>query len=276
MKRACIVGWPVAHSRSPLIHETWLREFGIDGAYVKEAVAPEAAASFLKNLADRGYAGCNVTVPHKEVAFQTADITDAAAQAVGAANTLWLEDGKLHATNTDTYGFMAYLNAKAETWKNNPGPAVVLGAGGASRAILFGLLEQSPKDVYLLNRTAERAEELRKHFGARVTVIDWAERNDAVKDAGVIVNTTSLGMTGKPALDIDISGAPSECVVADIVYTPLETGLLKAAKAKGLTAVDGLGMLLHQAVPGFEKWFGRRPAVSDALYQKIAADVRSS
>lgn len=276
MKRACVIGWPIEHSRSPLIHESWLKQYGIEGAYTKEAVKPGKVADFLSTLTERGFAGCNVTIPHKEATFNAADVRYPEAEAVGAANTVWIEDGKLHATNTDTYGFMAYLNAKAPSWAAGDPKVVVLGAGGAARAIVFGLLEAGQKNILLINRTEARARDLCAHFGNRAHVASWEERTTALKGAGLVINTTSLGMVGKGALDIDLAGVNPDCVVSDIVYAPLETALLKAASARGLKTVDGLGMLLHQAVPAFEKWFGVRPEVTPDLYQRVAEDVRKS
>lgn len=276
MKRACVIGWPIEHSRSPLIHGSWLQHYGLDGAYTKEAVQPDDLVSFLGDLDGRGFVGCNVTVPHKQAAFAAADIRHGPAEAVGAANTLWLESGKLHATNTDTYGFMAYLNEKAPDWHVNDPKIVVLGAGGASRAIIYGLLESGQSAIKLVNRTAERAHDVRAHFGDRINVVPWAERGSAIQNARLVINTTSLGMNGQGSPDVDLTTVDPHCVVCDIVYTPLETPFLTAAQQRGLKTVDGLGMLLHQAVPGFEKWFGIRPVVSDALYAKIAADVRGA
>lgn len=274
MKRACIIGWPVEHSRSPLIHGTWLKQYAIDGEYRREAVKPENVSEFLSSLAANGYVGCNVTVPHKEAAFQAADVKLPAAEAVGAANTLWIEDGQLYATNTDTYGFMAYLGKKEPHWLQGEPKVVVLGAGGAARAIIFGLLESGQHEIHLLNRTEARAQAVATHFGNRVSVHQWDRRQNVMKGARLVINTTSLGMNDASTLDVDLSHVDPKCVVCDIVYTPLETTFLQAAKALGLKTVDGLGMLLHQAVPGFEKWFGVRPDVTEALYQAIADDVR--
>ncbi len=273
-KRACVIGWPIEHSRSPMIHGAWLKQYGIDGSYTREAVKPDDVADFLGNLGAHGFVGCNVTVPHKEAAYLAADVKHDAAKAVGAANTLWIEDDRLHATNTDTYGFMAYLNQMAPSWKKVDKPAVVLGAGGAARAIIYGLMEAACSEVLVLNRTKARAEQVRAHFGENINVVAWAQRNDAITSASLIINTTSLGMNSNGQPDVDLSRVDDACVVADIVYTPLETAFLNAAKDRGLITVDGLGMLLHQAVPSFEKWFGVRPTVTDDLYQRVADDVR--
>lgn len=274
MKRACVIGWPVEHSRSPAIHRFWLKQYGIDGAYEKEAVPPEEAARFIRSLAERGYVGANVTLPHKLLALQAADIADEAARAIGAANTLWLDGaGRLHASNTDAYGFMTNLNAQAPHWHEGRRPAMVLGAGGAARAILHGLIAAGAPRILLTNRTRERAEALAASFAPNVEVVDWDDRDRALAGRGLLVNATSLGMTGKGTLDIDLAKLPSDAVVADIVYSPLETVLLAAARVRGNLVVDGLGMLLHQAVPGFERWFGVRPEVTPELRAHVAATL---
>ena len=273
MKRACVIGWPIEHSRSPLIHGYWLNAYGIDGAYTKEAVRPEDVQAFFASLSERGLAGCNVTVPHKAAAFAAAAVCDESAKAVSAANTLWLEGGQLHAANTDTYGFMRHLELSAPGWNDARNPVAILGAGGAARAIVFGFLQAGAQEVRVLNRTRTRAEELAKEFGSRVTVMDWDERENAARDAGVLVNTTTIGMNGEGSLGIDFEGFDPACVVCDIVYVPLETELLARARAAGLRTVDGLGMLLHQAVPGFEKWFGVRPEVTPELRALVVADI---
>jgi shikimate dehydrogenase len=274
MKRACVIGWPVEHSRSPSIHRYWLAQYGIDGAYEKEAVRPEDLASFLGSLEKRGYVGANVTLPHKEAALRLAAVADEAARAIGAANTLWLDQtGRLCAGNTDAYGFISNLEAEAPAWNEGRRPAVVLGAGGAARAILHGLLSEGAASIIVSNRTRRRAEELAKTFGPSVTVVDWADRESALGGAGLLVNATSLGMTGKEQLDLDLTALPADAVVADIVYSPLETELLAAARARGNRTVDGLGMLLYQAVPGFERWFGVRPKVTPKLRAQVAATL---
>jgi shikimate dehydrogenase len=274
MRRACVIGWPVEHSRSPLIHRYWLKHYGIDGDYVKEAVRPEELARFLGSLGARGYAGANVTLPHKEAALRAAESADEAAMAIGAANTLWFDpDGTLHASNTDAYGFMTNLEAEAPDWNAGRRPVMLLGAGGAARAILHGLLAAGVSRILLANRTRDRAEDLAEAFGEAVEMVDWADRNRALQGCGLLVNATSLGMTGKEALDVDLAALPNDAVVADIVYSPLETDLLAAARARGNRVVDGLGMLLHQAVPGFERWFGVRPEVTPELRAHVAASL---
>lgn len=273
MRRAGVVGWPIEHSRSPLIHGYWLDTYGIAGSYAKIAVAPEAAAEFFASLAERGLAGCNVTVPLKEIAFAAAEAKDASAVAVGAANTLWLEGGKLHAANTDTYGFMRHLELSAANWRDGGRHVVILGAGGAARAIVYGFLAAGVAEVRVTNRTRRRADALAEHFGPRVTVHEWSARSAIAEGAAVVVNTTTIGMKGEGSLGLDISRLGPRTVVADIVYVPLETELLASARARGLVAVDGLGMLLHQAVPGFERWFGVRPEVTAELRRRIVADI---
>ena len=277
MKRACVIGWPVAHSRSPVIHRYWLKLYGLDGAYEMEAVRPEEIEDFLHSLGQWGYKGANVTLPHKEAALAAADRPDEAATAIGAANTLWLDaKGLLHASNTDAYGFMTHLAAEAPDWNKGSRPVMVLGAGGAARAILHGLLEAGSVKILLANRTGGRAEALAQGFGSRVSVVPWEDRNRALAGCGLLVNATSLGMTGKPPLDLDLSALPKDATVADIVYSPLETPLLAAAKARGNRIVDGLGTLLHQAAPGFERWFGVRPEVTPELRAYVAAHLGAS
>ena len=276
MTRAGIIGWPIEHSRSPLIHGTWLKRYGIDGSYERFAVRPEDVRAFLADLAGKGLVGCNVTIPHKQAALAAADVVHESARAIGAANTLWLEGGKLHADNTDSYGFMTYLGAEVPSWPRMGGPVLILGAGGAARAIIHGFIECGATEILIANRTLTRAEELAQAFagrGSRLTAVAWSDRQAAVDDANVIVNTTSLGMKGEGELGISFDRAGPMTVVADIVYVPLLTPFLAAARAAGLVTVDGLGMLLHQAVPGFHRWFGVRPEVTSELYDLILADI---
>ena len=268
---ACLIGWPAAHSRSPLIHHYWLRTLGIAGGYVIEAVPPDEFGDFVLRLSLRGFVGANVTRPHKERALALSKPDDRA-RAVGAANTLWFADGELCSTNTDVEGFINNLDACAPGW-DQADEALVLGAGGASRAIVFGLLERGIKRVHLANRTLERAQALAGQFGASVLPVAWEATGDLLPRAGLLVNTTSLGMHGQPALDIDVARLPGDAVVADLVYVPLQTPLLAAAQARGLKTADGLGMLLHQAVRGFELWFGRRPEVTAELRALVEADL---
>ncbi|EKS35461.1 shikimate dehydrogenase [Afipia clevelandensis] len=269
---ACLIGWPAAHSRSPLIHKYWLTSFGIDGDYRIEAVEPQAFAKFIANLEARGYRGANVTIPHKEQA-RALTLADARATAVGAANTLYFDnDGELRSTNTDVEGFIGNLDASAPGW-DSADDVLVLGAGGSARAVIFGLLERGIARVHLANRTASRSQALAEQFGERVRPLAWDSIGDVLPRAGLLVNTTSLGMKGQPALDIDIGALPATATVADLVYVPLETPLLAAAKARGLKTADGLGMLLHQAVRGFELWFGKRPTVTLDLRALVEADL---
>jgi shikimate dehydrogenase len=268
---ACLIGWPAAHSRSPLIHHYWLRTLGIAGGYLIEAVPPDEFQDFVLRLSFRGFVGANVTLPHKERALELS-APDARARAVGAANTLWFEDGELRSTNTDVEGFINHLDASAPGWERIE-DALVLGAGGSARAVVFGLIERGIKRVHLANRTAERARALADQFGASVLPIAWEAIDDVLPRVELLVNTTSLGMHGQPALEIDVGRLPSDAVVADLVYVPLETPLLAAAKARGLKTADGLGMLLHQAVRGFELWFGQRPQVTSELRALVEADL---
>ena len=271
-RAACLIGWPAAHSRSPLIHHYWLRTLGIEGGYNIEAVPPEGFAEFVMHLSAHGFVGANVTIPHKERAL---DLTrpDARARAVGAANTLWYEGGELRSTNTDIEGFIGNLDACAPGWDAVTNDALVLGAGGSSRAVLFGLLERGVKRVHLANRTVARARALADQFGAQVLPATWDKTGDLLSRVDLLVNTTSLGMHGEPALELDVGLLPSHAVVADLVYVPLETPLLSAARARGLKTADGLGMLLQQAVRGFELWFGQRPEVTPELRALLEADL---
>ena len=271
VRAACLIGWPAAHSRSPLIHHHWLRTLGIEGGYSIEAVPPEGFAEFVLHLSAHGFVGANVTLPHKERALALS-APDAPALSVGAANTLWYEGGELRSTNTDIEGFINNLDACASGWEAAT-DALVLGAGGASRAVVFGLIERGIRRVHLANRTIDRAHALAEQFGANVRPVPWDAVVDIIPHADLLVNTTVLGMHGQPALDIDVSPLPSHAVVADLVYVPLETPLLAAARSRGLRTADGLGMLLHQAVRGFELWFGQRPEVTPELRALVEADL---
>jgi shikimate dehydrogenase len=269
-RKACVVGWPAGHSRSPLIHNYWLRQHGIAGEYVAQPVRPEQFPDFVKTLA-RQYVGANITLPHKEVALSLTE-PDARARAVGAANTLWFEAGVLRSTNTDVEGFLANLDAATPGWERT-GDAVVLGAGGSARAVVFGLIERGIARVHVVNRTPERAQALRTRFGETVRPASAAELPTLLASAGLLVNATSLGMRGQPPLEIDLQPLRRGALVADLVYVPLETALLKAARASGHPTADGLGMLLHQAVRGFSLWFGVRPSVTPELRALIEADL---
>ena len=268
---ACLIGWPAAHSRSPLIHHYWLRLYGIEGGYSIEAIPPEGLAEFVMNLSKQGFVGANVTIPHKERALQLT-APDARARAVGAANTLYYEGEALRSTNTDVEGFIGNLDVAAPGWDSTD-DALVLGAGGSSRAVVFGLIERGIKRIHLANRTMERAHALADQFGGSVMPLAWNGLDDVLPRAGLLVNTTSLGMAGQPPLSVELPLLPSDAVVADLVYVPLETPLLAAAKGLGLKTADGLGMLLHQAVRGFELWFGRRPVVTPELRALVEADL---
>jgi shikimate dehydrogenase len=271
---ACLIGWPAAHSRSPLIHHYWLRTLGIAGGYAIEAVPPDDLRDFVLRLSLHGFVGANVTIPHKESVLALST-PDARAMAIGAANTLWFADGELRATNTDVEGFINNLDASAPGW-DAAEEALVLGAGGSARAVVFGLVERGIRRVHLANRTMARAEALATKFGAAVQPIAWEAIAGTLPRTGLLVNTTSLGMHGQPSLDVDVMRLPDAAVVADLVYVPLLTPLLGAAKARGLKTADGLGMLLHQAVRGFELWFGRRPQVSAELRALVEADLTKS
>jgi shikimate dehydrogenase len=267
---AGVMGWPVAHSRSPRLHGWWLERYGIDGAYVPMAVPPDGVAEAVRALPKLGFRGANVTVPHKEAVIAALDRLDATARRVGAVNTILVhEDGTLEGRNTDGFGFVENLRAGASGWTAATGPAVVLGAGGAARAVLVALADAGAPEIRLLNRTRERAERLADELGGGlacpVRVLDWAARAEALDGAALLVNTTTQGMAGHPPLDLALDALPRAALVTDIVYTPLETPLLRAAAARGNPAVDGLGMLLHQARPGFEAWFGRAPEVTAEL-----------
>lgn len=270
-RAACLIGWPAAHSRSPLIHHHWLRALDVHGGYSIESVPPEGFAEFVLNLSTHGYIGANVTIPHKERVLQLTE-PDERARAIGAANTLWYDGEVLRSTNTDVEGFINNLDHCAPGW-DAADDALVLGAGGSSRAVVFGLLERGVKRVYLANRTLERAHVIAAQFGAAVLPVAWDQIPDLLPRVGLLVNTTSLGMKGQPALDIDVGLLPDHATVADLVYVPLTTPLLAAASARGLRTADGLGMLLFQAVRGFELWFGQRPEVTPALRGVVVADL---
>ena len=274
--KAFVVGHPIGHSRSPLIHGFWLSRHGLEGSYERIDAAPEEFPAFLKGFAERGYVGGNVTVPHKLAAYQLADVPTACAHKLQAANTLWFEGGRLHADNTDVTGFIASLDAAlGEGWVAGARTALVVGAGGAARAVVTGLLDRGV-DVLMTNRSPERAEEVRSFDRDRIATLDWAEIPAALARADLLVNTTSLGMAGQPPLAIDLAPLPGTAIVADIVYAPLETELLAGARRRGLRTVDGLGMLLHQAVPGFARWFGVTPEVTPELRALVVADIEGA
>ena len=269
---AFVTGFPVRHSRSPLIHGYWLKHYGLNGSYRAIEIAPEDFPRFIAGLRQSGVVGGNVTIPHKEMAFGLVEKCDQAAEEIGAVNTLWFEDGKLWGGNTDAYGFAANLDALRPGWDQSK-TALVLGAGGASRAVVYALKKRGYSDIRIINRTVARAQELADRFGGSISAHHWAAFAELIRDADLVVNTTSLGMDGKDDLDIDLASARSDALVTDIVYVPLLTPLLRAARERGLATADGLGMLLHQAAPGFERWFGVRPEVSEALRELVLADM---
>jgi shikimate dehydrogenase len=269
---AGVMGWPVAHSLSPRLHGYWLREYGIDGAYVPLAVKPERLASALRALPDLGFAGCNLTVPHKQAALATLDEVAPEARRIGAVNTVRvMSDGRLYGWNTDIEGFAQSLAVALPGWSLVGRAAAVIGAGGAARAVSAALTGMGAAEIRLVNRSPARAKELSRALGGPIRIHGWEEMAKALSGTALLVNTTTLGMTGQPPLEIELASLPHEAVVSDSVYAPLETPLLAAARARGHPVVDGLGMLLHQAVPGFEAWFGRRPEVTPALRDFVLA-----
>jgi shikimate dehydrogenase len=273
MIRAFVVGWPIAHSRSPLIHRFWLKRYGIAGDYVAEAVPPgEIDAFFAGGFTAKGYVGGNVTLPHKEAAFRAGAVPTTIAKRLEAANTLWLEGGKLCADNTDVHGFLANLDAGAPAWRQGA-TGLVIGAGGASRAVLQALIDAGFRSVVLLNRTVTRAEALAAHFGGPVRAAGFGDIAEALATADLVVNATSAGLHDGEGLVIPWHVAREDAIATDLVYVPLVTPFLEGARQRGLTIVDGLGMLLHQATPGFERWFGVRPTVDDELRALVVADL---
>jgi shikimate dehydrogenase len=271
-RRAFVCGHPIAHSRSPVIHSYWLDKYDIAGSYTAIDVAPAGFADFMAGLREAGLAGGNITIPHKETAYAIVSRRDAAAETIGAVNTVWLEDGVLNGGNTDAYGFAANLDERAPGWAKGHS-AVVVGAGGASRAVIHALKDRGIADIRIANRTVGRAAELAARIGSGVSVHVMDALPEICADASLLVNTTSLGMAGDGSLPADPTWLPDHAIVNDLVYVPLQTPLLAAAAARGLKTVDGLGMLLHQAAPGFERWFGRRPEVTPALRDRIVADL---
>ena len=270
--RACVIGHPVAHSRSPLLHSYWLRNLGIAGSYERVDVAPGDVRAFIMGMRAAGFAGCNVTVPHKIAVAHCVDRMDAAAQAVGAVNTVWFEDGEMVGSNTDVAGFLDNLDDRAPGWDQGGARALIVGAGGAARAAIFGLLQRGFA-VDVANRSPARAEALARLFGDKVRAFGLEALPELLPGADLLVNATSLGMQGKPPFDISIAGLKPSATVNDIVYVPLETGLLAAARARGHRVADGLGMLLHQGKPGFCRWFGALPEVTPELRALLEADI---
>ncbi len=268
---AGVMGWPVDHSRSPALHGFWLKAYGINGDYLRLPVKPEELSQALRELPDKGFAGVNLTLPHKEAAMAMVDEISPVGKRIGAVNTIFVEQGQLKATNTDAYGFITNLKISAPNVDFTSSPAVVLGAGGAARAICVALQDAGVPEICIINRTTDRAEALAKALDGPFTVAPWTERTARLKNAGLLVNTTVLGMKGQASLDLDLALLSPRATVTDIVYAPLETPLLAAARARGNTVVDGLGMLLFQAQPGFEGWFGHRPDVTLALRDHVLA-----
>jgi shikimate dehydrogenase len=269
---AGVLGWPVGHSRSPRLHGFWLTQYRIDGAYIPLPVAPEHVERAVRALPLLGFAGANVTVPHKEAALRLADTVDDVARRIGAVNTLVFgADGRISGTNTDAFGFIENLRQGARGFTAQRGPAVVLGAGGSARAVVAALIDDGALEIRLVNRTLERAQELAAALGGPVHAVAWAERAEALRGAALLVNTTTQGMTGQPPLDLALDTLPATALVNDIVYVPLQTDLLRRAAARGNPTVDGLGMLLHQARPGFAAWFGIMPEVTDDLRRAVEA-----
>ncbi len=270
---AGVIGSPIAHSKSPKLHRHWLKAYGINGYYVPMDVAQSDLREVIAALPKAGFVGCNVTIPHKETVLALADVVTDRAALIGAANTLiFRKDGRLHADNTDGYGFIANLRQNAPDWNPAAGPAAVIGAGGGARAVIASLIEVGAPEIRIANRTRARAEALRTEFGAKVVVNDWVQAGNMLEGAATVVNTSSLGMVGKPDFRIPLDALSPEAVVTDLVYTPLRTHLLEEAAAMGCVTVDGLGMLLHQAAPAFERWFGIRPEVDDATRAAILAE----
>ncbi len=270
-KLAGVMGWPVTHSLSPRLHGFWLERYRIDGAYLPLAVAPERFERALRGLADAGFRGVNLTLPHKRAGLAVCHQVEPLAERIGAVNTVVFEDGRLEGRNTDAFGFLENLRQGAPAWDATAGPALVLGAGGAARAVAAALLDAGAPELRLSNRTAARVETLAGALGARAVPVPWEKRADALDGLALLVNATSLGMAGHPGLDLDLDPLPASALVTDIVYTPLETPLLARARARGNSAVDGLGMLLHQARPGFEAWFGVAPEVTAELRAFVLA-----
>jgi shikimate dehydrogenase len=274
-RAAGVIGWPVAQSRSPVLHTWWLKKYGISGVYVPMAVQPGRLEVALRGLSALRFAGCNVTIPHKEEAARLVDHTDALAQRVGAVNLIVVQpDGSLSGSNTDGYGFIQSLRHDRPDWRGDAGPAVVLGAGGGARSVVLSLLDEGAPEIRLANRARDRAEHLAAEFGGPVRVLDWAERESALAGAALLVNTTSLGTTGEPALDLRLDDLPRAALVCDLVYNPLESPLLTAARTRGNPTESGLTMLLYQARPSFEAWFGILPEITPEQRAAVEATIR--
>jgi shikimate dehydrogenase len=275
VRTATVIGWPISHSRSPIIHGYWLKRYGIAGAYERRPVRPEELPKFVASMRRGDIIGSNVTVPHKETVLRLVDKSEEIVRAIGAANTLWLEDGRICATNTDAHGFLANLGAAFPDWQQGACLPLVIGAGGAARAALYALIGAGCQRIRLVNRSPARARELAAHFGKAVEIVDWSERAAELGAVTLLINTTTQGMGANAALDMPLGGLPPAAIVYDLVYVPLRTPLLLAAEARGLRTLGGLGMLLHQAVPGFERWFGHRPEVTQDLVGLVVADIEA-
>jgi shikimate dehydrogenase len=273
MKKTCVIGWPIKHSRSPLIHNYWIKAYGIDANYEKVAVAPEMLPDFIRDLPHSGYVGCNVTIPHKERVFELVDETDMLAKRLGAVNTVYFRKGQTLGTNTDGEGFLSSLKAAYPDLELQGRSAVVIGAGGAAKAVIGALLDQGMERIGIINRTALRADQLTQLFSGRVYAVSEHDRDKALAACSLLVQTTSMGMEGQPALDFDFARLPTDALVADLVYTPMKTDFLKSAEKRGNRILPGLGMLLHQAVRGFQLWHGVMPEVTDELYDLVARDI---
>ncbi len=273
MKKACVIGWPINHSRSPLIHNYWLKSYGLTGEYLRVPVEPAELESFIQALPKSEYLGCNVTIPHKKRAFELVTPADEMTGRLRVVNTIYRRDGELFGTSTDGESFITNLRSNVSGLKLRNRRAVILGAGGAAMAIVGALTEQGMTEIVVANRTLERSRQLHENFGSAVKPVPWEERGKILPECALLVNASSLGMTGQPPLDIDLNKLPAASIVTDIVYSPLKTPLLTAAARRGNPTVDGLGMLLHQAVRGFDLWFGKRPEVTQALYDLVARDI---
>lgn len=273
VRKACVIGWPVKHSRSPLIHMYWLKKYGLQGTYEKHEVCPEALGDFLWNLPNSSYVGCNVTIPHKERTFEIVEVTDETTKKLGVVNTVFIDGDKVCGISTDGEGFIQSLLASQSGYDLRNKHITLLGAGGAARAIAGTLATRGVSGIAIANRTINKAKAIQHDFGKVIYPVDWKNRSEILPETDILVNTTSLGMTGQPPQDIDLEKLKPDTIVADIVYVPLETRLLTKAKSRGNPIVYGLGMLLHQAVRGFELWFGKRPEVTQELYELVAADI---
>jgi len=276
MKKACVIGWPIEHSRSPLIHNYWLKKYGINAVYEKKPVEPKDVLNFIANLAKSEFIGCNVTIPHKETVFEVIGEVDEIARRLGAVNTVYLKNGKVYGTNTDGEGFIASLHYSYPAFSLRGKTAIIIGAGGAAKAIIGALLDEGVGKIGIINRTRQRILGLQRQFGSQIFEINEATATDELGNCALLINTTSQGMHGQPSLNLEIQNLNRDALVVDIVYTPLKTAFLEKARNQGNPVLGGLGMLLHQAVRGFELWFGVKPEVTKELYELIAADVQKA